>query len=351
MTWVFRCFSIVYSSVENLCYRLYSTCIQKFSLCPLIVINRFSPAQNTQDSLNFQAYEWRSQTLLRSQKWPRSVIATQESRERVYRVYISYVSVYRRLLCRSRVGHLPMLFQQGLPEPRHICVRAATVISFGLSCGRPGALCSQRRVHSSSPRAWVPSFWSGVNQLSCVPLNSLSECVWRVRRRRWTVREEDQRPASAMNIFRLLGDLSHLLAIIVLLLKIWKTRSCAGTSQYTYTNNSISISADTFSFLLCLRLETAAIVSARGFLDVSAKGLLWIRLLTFFPFQVYPASPRSSSPSSTWRATWTWWRLTFQPTTQSWRSSSLRLPWLRCSWCTWNSRLHTTTTMIRSGKD
>lgn len=33
-----------------------------------------------------------------------------------------------------------------------------------------------------------------------------------------------------MNIFRLVGDLSHLLAIIVLLLKIWKTRSCAGIS-------------------------------------------------------------------------------------------------------------------------
>ncbi|KAL6256175.1 hypothetical protein P5V15_012291 [Pogonomyrmex californicus] len=33
-----------------------------------------------------------------------------------------------------------------------------------------------------------------------------------------------------MNIFRLLGDLSHLLAIIILLLKIWKTRSCAGIS-------------------------------------------------------------------------------------------------------------------------
>lgn len=31
-----------------------------------------------------------------------------------------------------------------------------------------------------------------------------------------------------MNIFRLVGDLSHLLAIIILLLKIWKTRSCAG---------------------------------------------------------------------------------------------------------------------------
>ncbi|KAL0278594.1 UNVERIFIED_CONTAM: hypothetical protein PYX00_000369 [Menopon gallinae] len=33
-----------------------------------------------------------------------------------------------------------------------------------------------------------------------------------------------------MNIFRLCGDLSHLLAIIILLLKIWKTRSCAGIS-------------------------------------------------------------------------------------------------------------------------
>ncbi|KZS20444.1 ER lumen protein-retaining receptor 2 [Daphnia magna] len=33
-----------------------------------------------------------------------------------------------------------------------------------------------------------------------------------------------------MNIFRLLGDISHLLAIVILLLKIWKTRSCAGIS-------------------------------------------------------------------------------------------------------------------------
>jgi len=36
-----------------------------------------------------------------------------------------------------------------------------------------------------------------------------------------------------MNIFRLAGDLSHLLAIIVLLMKIWKTRSCAGISGKT----------------------------------------------------------------------------------------------------------------------
>ncbi|KAJ8915165.1 hypothetical protein NQ315_000417 [Exocentrus adspersus] len=33
-----------------------------------------------------------------------------------------------------------------------------------------------------------------------------------------------------MNIFRLTGDLSHLIAIIILLQKIWHTRSCAGIS-------------------------------------------------------------------------------------------------------------------------
>jgi len=33
-----------------------------------------------------------------------------------------------------------------------------------------------------------------------------------------------------MNLFRLLGDISHLLAILLLLWKVWKTRSCAGVS-------------------------------------------------------------------------------------------------------------------------
>jgi len=36
-----------------------------------------------------------------------------------------------------------------------------------------------------------------------------------------------------MNIFRLVGDFSHLLAVIILLLKIWKSRSCAGISGRT----------------------------------------------------------------------------------------------------------------------
>lgn len=33
-----------------------------------------------------------------------------------------------------------------------------------------------------------------------------------------------------MNIFRFLGDLSHLVAVVILLHKIWRTRSCAGIS-------------------------------------------------------------------------------------------------------------------------
>ncbi|KAM7536851.1 hypothetical protein Aperf_G00000088747 [Anoplocephala perfoliata] len=33
-----------------------------------------------------------------------------------------------------------------------------------------------------------------------------------------------------MNIFRFFGDFSHFVAIIILLLKIWKTRSCSGIS-------------------------------------------------------------------------------------------------------------------------
>lgn len=33
-----------------------------------------------------------------------------------------------------------------------------------------------------------------------------------------------------MNVFRLIGDLSHLAAILILLAKIWKTRSCSGIS-------------------------------------------------------------------------------------------------------------------------
>ncbi|KAH9364861.1 hypothetical protein HPB48_000580 [Haemaphysalis longicornis] len=46
-----------------------------------------------------------------------------------------------------------------------------------------------------------------------------------------------------MNIFRLAGDLSHLLAIIILLLKIWRTRSCSGISGKSQILFSITYTA------------------------------------------------------------------------------------------------------------
>lgn len=36
-----------------------------------------------------------------------------------------------------------------------------------------------------------------------------------------------------MNVFRLAGDVSHLVAIIILLLKIWRSKSCAGMLTLT----------------------------------------------------------------------------------------------------------------------
>lgn len=39
-----------------------------------------------------------------------------------------------------------------------------------------------------------------------------------------------------MNIFRLTGDLSHLVAILILLSKIWRTRSCSGITSHSIWN-------------------------------------------------------------------------------------------------------------------
>ncbi|KAF7242998.1 ER lumen protein-retaining receptor 2, partial [Varanus komodoensis] len=53
-----------------------------------------------------------------------------------------------------------------------------------------------------------------------------------------------------MNIFRLTGDLSHLAAIIILLLKIWKTRSCAVLKAFLHIAFSIALGISGKSQLL-----------------------------------------------------------------------------------------------------
>jgi ER lumen protein retaining receptor len=66
-----------------------------------------------------------------------------------------------------------------------------------------------------------------------------------------------------MNVFQLLGDLSHLLAILIPLLKIWKTRSCSGTwgkSQILFTIVCTTRYLDLFtSFVSAYNTATKAI--------------------------------------------------------------------------------------------
>lgn len=70
-----------------------------------------------------------------------------------------------------------------------------------------------------------------------------------------------------MNVFRLLGDLSHLLAIIILLLKIWKTRSCAGKLLKSekffrgdFSELCKSTSAEGLLIAGCLKLHAARLL-------------------------------------------------------------------------------------------
>lgn len=43
-----------------------------------------------------------------------------------------------------------------------------------------------------------------------------------------------------MNIFRLAGDLSHLFAIIILIVKMWKSRSVAGWNIECLSSNTLT---------------------------------------------------------------------------------------------------------------
>ncbi|CDI97532.1 ER lumen protein retaining receptor [Echinococcus multilocularis] len=66
-----------------------------------------------------------------------------------------------------------------------------------------------------------------------------------------------------MNIFRFLGDFSHFVAIVILLLKIWKTRSCAGISGKSQMAFAVVFSArylDLFTSFISLYNSVAKVV-------------------------------------------------------------------------------------------
>ncbi|KAI3382258.1 hypothetical protein SNEBB_011440 [Seison nebaliae] len=82
-----------------------------------------------------------------------------------------------------------------------------------------------------------------------------------------------------MNIFRLLGDMSHLAAIIILLMKIWKTRSCAGLSGITQLLFSIVFTSrylDLFISFISVYNTTMKI-----FYLLSSWGIVYLMYLKF----------------------------------------------------------------------
>lgn len=67
-----------------------------------------------------------------------------------------------------------------------------------------------------------------------------------------------------MNLFRLCGDLSHVLAILLLLLKIWKTRSAAGTSVELLSTHATADTNLCDTYLLC-HSQCSLLVGSRVF--------------------------------------------------------------------------------------
>ena len=79
-----------------------------------------------------------------------------------------------------------------------------------------------------------------------------------------------------MNLFRLTGDLSHLLAILVLLWKIWKSRSCAGKFSLCVSHLTSFIAQILAIKLSFHRFDRKLfnIMGIIGFLDYTIRGSL-----------------------------------------------------------------------------
>merc|ERR1711981_580586 len=84
---------------------------------------------------------------------------------------------------------------------------------------------------------------------------------------------------TTMNVFRLAGDLSHLAAIIILLIKIWKTRSCAGISgrsQLLFALVFITRYLDLFTSFISVYNTTMKV-----FFLISSMGTVYLMYMKF----------------------------------------------------------------------
>lgn len=72
-----------------------------------------------------------------------------------------------------------------------------------------------------------------------------------------------------MNIFRLAGDVSHLVAIIILLLKIWRSKSCAGRlTLISVPFNSVVAGGLVTYGTVCVNMHAVVLFSKYSRVDV-----------------------------------------------------------------------------------
>ncbi len=76
-----------------------------------------------------------------------------------------------------------------------------------------------------------------------------------------------------MNLFRLVGDLSHLLAIIILIAKIWRSRSCAGIKVIIITFENNRNHDMTAMLILCRYIWEESTFVCSGFHDKVSRSL------------------------------------------------------------------------------
>ena len=112
---------------------------------------------------------------------------------------------------------------------------------------RPSFTFCTRSRQSVSPTSQKNRFFCFVNLHICLLLRLLGSyqklgvlCLCLVQVSAWIRSAAEGPNTSTMNIFRLAGDVSHVVAILILFLKIWRSRSCAGMSGRSIGWGSLS---------------------------------------------------------------------------------------------------------------
>ncbi|URE12045.1 hypothetical protein MUK42_06279 [Musa troglodytarum] len=87
-----------------------------------------------------------------------------------------------------------------------------------------------------------------------------------------------------MNIFRLAGDMTHLMCVLVLLLKIHTIKSCAGKSRYLFPSPSLDQGTFRHFFLVLPCLVLALVINEKfTFKEVTWTFSLYLEAVAILP--------------------------------------------------------------------